>query len=100
MSDNRDDLRTFGRALYHAADPHASSNNAAIEIIEPKERYGLAYYKVPASFEGLVQAAKALSRNYPEDIPILCAPDSPDPGPRFAWHLQQALKALDGTRYA
>lgn len=77
-----------------------TQDRAAIEIIEPDKRYGLAYYKVPASFEGLAAVAKALLRNYPEDIPLLCSETSPDPGPRFTYHLNEAVKALKGTPYA
>jgi hypothetical protein len=78
----------------------ANGRWATIEIIEPTEKYGLAYYKVPASFQGLVEAVKALSRNYPEDISFLCSEDSPDAGTRFTWHVNQALKQLKGTHYA
>lgn len=42
-------------------------------------------------------AAKYLDRHHPSDVPLICDPDSPDPGPRLAAALRDCLAATQST---
>lgn len=56
---------------------------------------GLATVAVEAmlSFDGLLTIAEQwLDEHYPEDVPLVCDPNSPDPGPRLAAALRDCLE--------
>lgn len=59
-------------------------------------REGVAERAVEAmlSFDGLMAIAERwLEEHYPDDVPLVCDPDSPDPGPRLAAALRDCLEA-------